>query len=279
MEPEAVKLLSLDGGGVLGCGPIEFLKPSGLTFDAYAGTSTGSLLVALAVTGHSWQAIDDIWRQWVGPIFPTPSIWRKCNPFLPKYPSDGIEAACRAVFGSTRCNQIATPFFIPVTDIAAGRPKIYGNADPDLLADVVLRSTAAPTYFAPRNSRWVDGGLVANNPSVVGIAGLVRKHGAPLETIRCLSLSTGGNFWKDPQVGARTTLLGWAEPVIEVGLCGTEERDAFVADAILRDRHLRIIPALTRDFEMDDISSMDAYRTIWADLWTAQRADVLAWAA
>ena len=275
-----MKLLSLDGGGCLGCGPIEFLKRAeseGLTFDAYSGTSGGSLLIALALVGKSWKEIDDTFRQWVGPIFPEPSIWRKANPFLPKYPSDGIEAACKAVFGSLRCNQIQMPFFIPVTDIAAGRPKVYGNADPDLLADVVLRSTAAPTYFAPRASRFVDGGLVANNPSVVGIAGLVRKHGADLPQIRCLSLATGGNFWKDPQVGARTTLLGWASPVIQVGLNGVEERDAFISDAILGDRHLRVVPPLARDFEMDDLSRMGAYRDIWTALWATERASVLAW--
>lgn len=276
-----MKILSIDGGGALGCGPLEFLaqaEAEGLAgADIYAGTSVGSLLIGLALTGHSWAESVDIFGRWVGKIFPAPSIWRKANPFLPKYPSKGIEEACLSVFGNVRCNQIITPFFIPVSDIAAGRPKIYDNSAPDLLRDVVLRSTAAPTYFAPRGSRFVDGGLVANNPSVIAIGGAI-KAGANLTDLRCLSLATGGDYWKDPQIGPRTTLLGWASPIIHYGLLGGEERDEFTADRLLKERHLRISPAIGRDFEMDDLSVLDEYRKIWHAEWVKRSSDVEAWA-
>lgn len=277
-----MKILSIDGGGALGCGPLEFLdqmEAAGLAgADIYAGSSVGALLVGLALTGHSWSESVDIFSRWTGQIFPAPSIWRKANPFLPKYPSGGIEEACLSVFGNVRCNQIKTPFFIPVSDIAAGRPKIFDNSAPDLLRDVVLRSTAAPSYFTPRESKWIDGGLVANNPSVIAIGGAI-KAGADLSELKCLSLATGGDFWKDPQIGPRTTLLGWASPLIHYGLMGGEERDEFTADRLLKERHLRISPALDRDYEMDDLSVLPAYRGIWRAEWDKRAADVRAWAA
>jgi patatin-like phospholipase/acyl hydrolase len=277
-----VKILAIDGGGALGCGPIEFMVQAealGLAgADIYAGTSVGSLLVGLALTGHTWAESREIFARWVGQIFPTPSIWRKANPFLAKYPSQGLEAACLEVFGDKRCNQISTPFFIPVADIASGRPKVFDNTAPDLLRDVVLRSTAAPSYFVPRESKWIDGGLVANNPSVIAIAGTIRKLGASLSDIRCLSLATGSDYWEDPKVGMRTTLLGWASPLIRYGLCGGEERDEFIADAMLGDRHLRITPDVRENFEMDNLSRLETYRAIWRSAWDARRSDLIAWA-
>ena len=271
------KILSIDGGGALGCGPLEFLvqaEAQGLAgADIYAGASVGALLVGLALTGRSWAESRTIFDQWVGKIFPKPSILRRANPWLPKYPSDGIEAACLSVFGDLRCNQILRPFFIPATDASMGRMKVYDNTDPDLLRDVVLRSTAAPTYFAPRNSRWIDGGMLANNPSMLAVGGALRA-GHDLADLRVLSLNTGGDFWKDPQVGARSTLLDWAPALIELGLNGGEEKDTFLADRLLGVRHLRVIPQLAQKFEMDDLDALPAYRAIWRSTWDAHAADV-----
>ena len=62
-----------------------------------------------------------------------------------------------------------------------------------------------------------------------------------------------------------------------VELNGDEERDAFISDAILGDRQLRVVPPLAQDFEMDDLSRMGAYRDIWTALWATERTNVLAW--
>ena len=53
-----MRIISIDGGGTLGCGPAEPLKlmeDHGVSHaDVLAGTSVGGLLVALRATGRTW---------------------------------------------------------------------------------------------------------------------------------------------------------------------------------------------------------------------------------
>lgn len=280
----STRILSIDGGGVLGCGPVEFLKQMelyenwfGTTEDVLAGTSVGGLLVALRATGRSWTDISDVFDRWVKKIFATPPFWWRMDPTRPQFQDDGIKAAVQAELGSLRCRDAKVPFFIPSFDFANGRPKIFDMTDDDLLSDVVLRTTAAPTYFQPRDGRWADGALATNNPSVIAICGAVRKLGKSLDGIKVLSLNTGGTFWDDPHVDRRMTKIAWAMPMINSQLEGSEELADFQATALLGDRHLRLTPALPKRFPIDDPSKCPEYRRYWSALWSAKREEVKRW--
>lgn len=278
-----MKIISIDGGGALGCGPAELLRllenADGAQVDALAGASVGALLVALRTTGRSWSDISTTFDKWVCKIFESPPLWWKLDPTRPAFQDDGIRAAVLAELGEARCCDAHIPFFIPVSDFTAGRVKVYDATDTALLRDVVLESTAAPTYFQPRGGRWADGGLAANNPSMLAICGAIDKLGAKLEDIRCLSLSTGGSFWEDPGIGRRTTKLGWATRVISFALDGTEELAEFQANALLGSRHLRLDPELTRKYPIDDPKLCREYRGIWSGLWTRRKDEILRWSA
>jgi len=277
-----VRIISIDGGGVLGCGPAELLKlmeDRGVSHaDVLAGTSVGGLLVALRATGRTWGDISETFDGWVGKIFAPPPLWWKLDPFRPKYQDDGFKAAVKAELGTARCCDARMPFFIPAVDISCGVVKVYDDTDTDLLADVVLRTAAAPTYFQPREGRWVDGGLLANNPSVVAIAGAVRKLGASLGEIRMLSLATSTRPWKDPGVGRRMSKLEWASPLLRLGLEGGEEVAEFQAQALLGSRHLRIDPPRPCAYEMDDVRAVAPYRALWRETWRLNYGAILDWA-
>lgn len=269
-----MRILSIDGGGILGCGPARYLSRLESEVGAWehvlAGCSVGALLVALRAVGCSWQRIDSIFQEEGPRIFARPSWTWRLNPMAPKYPSDALEAACRKYLGKLTCQDTLLPFYIPAMDFVNGRPKVYDNTDPDLLVDVVLRSTAAPTYFAPRDGRWADGGLVANNPSHLAVSGLVRL-GTPLESISVLSLDTGGHGWKDPKVSGRMLPTSWIKPVIKSDLAGNEEIGEFICDSLLGDRHLRISPSCVTDYELDDLGAIGPWTAAWEQTWQATR--------
>jgi patatin-like phospholipase/acyl hydrolase len=60
------------------------------------------------------------------------------------------------------------------------------------LVDAVLRTTAAPTYF-PIYQGYIDGGVVANNPSLVAYSTLLASEIVQPQDVVVLSMSTGSN--------------------------------------------------------------------------------------
>jgi hypothetical protein len=274
-----MRILSIDGGGILGCGPARYLKlleaETGKWENALAGTSVGALLVALRAVGYPWAEIDRIFQEEGPRIFARPGLSWRLNPMAPKYPSTALETACRKYLRGALCNQARMPIYIPSMDMVTGKPKVFDDTDTDLLAEVVLRSTAAPTYFAPRDGRWVDGGLVANNPSGLAVLALVHR-GIPVEEISVLSLDTGGKFWKDPKVSGRMLPTSWIKPVISSQMHGNEEAGEFACNALLGTRHTRITPSLPHDFELDAVGAMGTYTAIWEQCWQETRINAVA---
>ena len=63
-----------------------------------------------------------------------------------------------------------------------GEPYVRDGAV--LLSDAILASCSAPTYFDPvhvDNYLLADGGLWANNPSIIALVEAVSKFGQPIE--------------------------------------------------------------------------------------------------
>jgi hypothetical protein len=61
------------------------------------------------------------------------------------------------------------------------------------MVDVAMATSAAPAYFAAAHvdgHRLVDGGVWANNPSVVGITEAVSMLGVPLAAVAVLNIGT-----------------------------------------------------------------------------------------
>lgn len=256
-------ILSLDGGGALGVGPARFLAyleaargPLGET--ALTGTSVGGLLALLRAAGHSWQDIRTIADASVPRIFSR----RQWNLIGPKWSAEPLEQVCRQYLDMP-ASAAKIPFFIPAFDMQTGQPKVFDADDNVSMADIALATSAAPTYFPPRNCRYVDGGLVANNPAMLGLMGAIHAGLVSLGDVRVLSLATGGTYWDDPKVHPDMLLTSWISPVIKACLSGGQQRDAFMCRELLGDRYTRVEPGDTQDFAMDDLSQLDAWRALW----------------
>lgn len=287
------KILAIDGGGVLGIGPLAFLvemERAGLgAFHALAGTSTGSILIALYLAKGSWTEafrvfnanFPDIFHQpWNYRLDPLP---RELEPH-PKYDGAALRSLLFKHLGDVKCSDFPmVPFFIPAFNWRTGKFKVWGNKDGDLLREVVQASTAAPGYFPPSKvpavdpALWADGGLAANNPAMVALCGCLRGQGWNLADLNVLSLGTGGNYWKDPKITENSTLIGMAGAIVDSMFAGSLEMVNYQAQAILTERFLRISPTLAHGLALDSVGDAPGYADLWRGLWTTEQERVSQW--
>jgi patatin-like phospholipase/acyl hydrolase len=138
--------------------------------------------------------------------------------------------------------------------------------------DVIMATAAAPTYFPhveiEEGSAYVDGGLWANNPSMVAVVESIiisrkcrRKNIDPifdLSTTYMLSIGTGRHplYAKPPR--EKAGLLWWAaNSVLDQTSASQSAGIDFQAKFVLQDRHRRV------DFKVPDTT------------WTLDNASVV----
>ena len=233
--PAEIRVLSIDGGGVRGLIPALFLKaleeqigrPLTQVFDVFTGTSSGSIS-AFGLSTGLYQAKDlpEMFKSTARQIFHLRRLSRlgaRGGVFGPKYQVKNFEAVINETFGDVTMGQLEKPTVAPTFNLAtraatyfSSVPGVSYNSAPEAVtlaqpqrtvAEVIRASSSAPIFFEPAqipsdpddpNSErlpLVDGGLVANNPSLLGAT--LAKHLHDLEhprsispRIRVVSLST-----------------------------------------------------------------------------------------
>ncbi|XP_062213735.1 patatin-like protein 1 [Phragmites australis] len=173
-------------------------------FDCIAGTSTGGLITAmLTAPGEDKRplfAARDINRFYLdhGPrIFPQKrsrlaaaiSALRR-----PRYNGKYLHGRIRSMLGETRVCDTLTNVVIPTFDVRLLQPIIFTTYDAKsmplknaLLSDVCISTSAAPTYLPAhyfktkdvsgkeREYNLIDGGVAANNPTMVAMTQITKK--------------------------------------------------------------------------------------------------------
>ena len=184
----------------------EALTPTGSLdigagFDLVVGTSTGALLAAGIVAGVPLERICDLFRQSGPRIFkrPVPAggsflFFRKVCWLLSHLPRQAaqeteLQSALEALLHDETFGQVyerrGIGLCISATDLQTCRPRVFKtphDSDKDLdndmkLRDACMASSAAPVYLPIASVAestgglrcYADGGLWANNPTVVGL--------------------------------------------------------------------------------------------------------------
>ena len=216
--------LGIDGGGCFGFAPAEVLRRSArLRWDAYAGTSIGSVIVMALALGLVDRVNADWFKKWMPQVFAPPSVWRRLNPRASQYDDAGLNMALQAAFGVRKFSECQAPTFITAVDVDRATLKVFDSTDPAdgaLLAwEVCRRATAAETYF-PAWKGFADGGILANNPSMVLLAACAKRLDWPLATINLVSLGCGISAYEptlDISPSGELTTAAWCVDVLMHG--------------------------------------------------------------
>jgi hypothetical protein len=131
------------------------------------------------------------------------------------------------------------------------------------IVEVALATSAAPTYFAglvtAQKERFIDGGVWANCPAVVGILEALAVLGRPLDTISVLSVGTTESPSHVPAMVAGGGVRAWLSRGRLLTLSLDAPTMAALAQARLlcRDRLVRINHATEPGrFDLADASQM-----------------------
>ncbi|KAL9820136.1 putative phospholipase A(2) [Arabidopsis thaliana] len=176
-------------------------------FDVIAGTSTGGLVTAMLTApdenGRPRFAAKEIvpfYLEHCPKIFPQPTGVLALLPKLPKllsgpkYSGNYLRTTLGKLLGETKLRQTLTNVVIPTFDIKTLQPTIFSSyqalTDPSLdvkVSDICIGTSAAPTYFPPyyfsnedsqgktRHFNLVDGGVTANNPTLVAMTAVTKQ--------------------------------------------------------------------------------------------------------
>lgn len=270
------RIVTFDGGGVRGSLMATLVKrlvdefPNLLDqVDLFAGTSTGSVVALTLASGKSADTLVSFYSiENLRSAF-SPS---HLNIFRPRYSNAHFKNLLETHFpGNLRLRDLKYKLLAPsfkLDDVKRGdwRPVFFHNFPDshhldDFVVDVALRSAAAPTIF-PSRQGYIDGGVIANNPSTAAIA-YALGHAKPrpmLEDLRVLSIGTG----LSPSIINRDTqnwgVVQWmlnpfhspSEPLLNVLLDGVVEADALMSNHLVKPRYWRLNPPLERPTALDD---------------------------
>jgi hypothetical protein len=288
--PANFRILSLDGGGLLGtftaCVLAELeddlKKRSGYQsfrlvdhFDLITGTSTGGILAIGLAMGVPARQLLSFYQEKGPTIFPPLGrIGGFCrflrNMFRPKFDPGPLETAVREVFGEARLRNAQTRLAVPAYRGTPGQVYLFKtphNAlwqlDSDTLAvDAALATAAAPTYFPAHTlpnhgGTFIDGGVWANGPTTVGIAEAVAFCGQPLTNVDMLSIGTTTTPFEITAWGLNGGYLAWARQAITTFMFGQSHGSILMAESLLGDRFVRIDANTRTPIAMDDPSKID----------------------
>lgn len=273
--------LSFDGGGSLIKGVARYMGELNLEYDEsfLTGTSAGSIVVALRAVGKTWKEIDEIISKNIDSIFETSPWYWRYNPLKPKYQNKNLKNLLKKYLGNFRLSDSKKAIYICVSDFGKGKPKVFDNTDDEYLWKAVLCSCSAPTYFPPVDSRYCDGGLWANNPTMYGVAGYMGQYGVDIDDIKILSLGTNGDYWRKISIGENMNVLQWARPIITFSMYCTEYAGDAVARKVLKpEQYMRIEPKLPKDFQLDCTGKeLNEYVDIWLNILINGYGDLAEW--
>ena len=281
---DAFNILTLDGGGIRGIYAAHILArledtlevPLRERFDLIAGTSTGSILAGAVSMNIPMETLVELFESQASRIFR-----RRKFSFFPimrsRYSNHSLDRVIGEYMPEVTMGEVPTPLMITSSDISTGGVHVFKSryledlGEPYLrdgrvrLTDAILASCAAPTYFDPRQVGeylLADGGLWANNPTIIAVTEAISKFGQPLDKIRVLSVGTGRTASFYSRNGAWGLLTGWGGPKLVTYVLGLQSQASTnMAKLLLGDRHVRLDPEIN-SWKLDDIKNLESLKAL-----------------
>jgi uncharacterized protein len=227
--PKPFQILALSGGGfrglytakVIADVELEINAPFASRFDLITGTSIGGILALALALEIPAQTIVDLFVDHGEEIFN--KRWSLFGflraPYSPA-PLMGLLSDSK-LFGRRLLGACKHPVIIPSLNYSTGEPVIFKtphHADfkrdhSHSIVDVAMATSAAPAYF-PRhcfdNSQYVDGGLYANAPGLLGLHEASKFFDQDVENVRLMAIGTmSSRFTVDPRQNRDGGVRDW----------------------------------------------------------------------
>ncbi len=224
------KVLCIDGGGIRGVFAARFLQlceEKGVSlaksFDLVVGTSTGGIIALAVAYEKSMAQLVELYSSGAVKIFPKPRWTRKCL-WNSKYPNEPLVDALKDLFGSQTTFAVPTcQVRIPSYNLETGFSKIFRGGPPDsqdrhfFVWQVAAATSAAPiffpAFFVENQGLFVDGGIWANNPSIVALTEAMNLS-KPAKDIHILSIGLGEKIFHS--IKPRTGIPSWGLDLVEL---------------------------------------------------------------
>lgn len=285
------KILSIDGGGIKGLYSSKILEhfeeefQCNLVdyFDMICGTSTGGILGLALSLKIKASEISKLYEEKGEMIFPPQSkVWGIFKQTFRggKYGDKALKEALEATFGDHEIGDSNCLLCVPSYSLTDARPFIFkydhkeGNFSRDNKAryvDVALATSAAPTYFPLAeikeydNKQFVDGGIYANNPSIVGfIEALTYFVGEDKEydEVQILSISSLTNtVGKNTGLARDRSFIDWRDELFDAMLTGQAKFIEYFMSMVheinaIPVKHIRV-PSETLSPEQQSVVKLD----------------------
>lgn len=298
-----MKMLCIDGGGIRGVFAVailqameeEFNQPIGDLFDCIAGTSTGAIIAASASIQTTMKDVLEDYIKYGKKIFVRQA---KVGLFKSVYSDQHLRHFIQKGFGDLALSDVQKPLLIPAVDLTHGKPFVHRsnfgilkhNDDLSIkLWDAVLSSCSAPVYFPPNNINnqylSIDGGLWANNPSLVCITEALYSFKVQLEDIRIFSLGTGQQkidfkIEKKREWGINRWLpfqfpsMKVTPKLLDLALHLSSESVSYHCKQILGDHYFRINEDLKSEISFDEVTYIDQLVELAQQVFKSKKEEI-----
>lgn len=274
------RIAAFRGGGLRGLLPALALSRVEKDFpgwhkkaDVLAGTSTGGFLAMGLAAGLHPDKLVQLYTEKADRIF-TDSAWDNITDLSvagvslrgAQYNSEGLHEVLVETFGDRCLGDLERDVLIPTFDLdnqgtnpRHWKPKFYSRShDPDeLVVDVGMRTSAAPTYF-PTYQGFVDGGVVCNDPTVAAMAYMIREKmddGLAALVVGSMKVITFGTGSVPKYIEGEGSKdwggLQWIRHLLDLLMDGGMMVPAYQASTLLGERHHVLNPQLAEDLPLD----------------------------
>ncbi|MEX2115293.1 MAG: CBASS cGAMP-activated phospholipase [Bacteroidota bacterium] len=205
-------------------------------FDFISGTSTGGIIAIALALGIPAKEIHGLYMEHAAAIFGNRQPWWKRVSYS-RYQSAILEEKVRQTFKNhfngvdPRLRDVKVPVCVPIFDLLEGKPsvlksKYHGRFNKDYhipAYQAALATSAAPTFFDPYSNSYeridsqsiesfsnkVDGGIFANNPTLLALIEVQKGFGKRLNQLRILSIGTGSRKYSDANTREKWGFSYW----------------------------------------------------------------------
>ena len=239
-------------------------RPIGECFDLICGTSIGGVLAMAIGLEKPMADIAQLMEKRGSKIFPR---WLP-RQFLPdcvatrleerfrgfcsaRHTGDALRQVVAEIFGDSTIGDSRHHLVIPAVNYSSGSPQFFKTGysptfrrDGRLrMGDVALATSAAPIFlpmhkFEETGARYVDGGLVGNNPALFGIHEAEKFMEQKADEIRLLSIGTMSSECRaDASHSLNAGIWGWGTRLYSLTVSAQEKVVDSMVQHKLGDRY------------------------------------------